>query len=83
MALDSGCYSVREGEGGIGLVRLCVEEWKMLNGSFVLQTISCDEINFKPDGAFNAVQWKSATLDENASSKDSLSITVGRCSTIR
>jgi hypothetical protein len=84
-ALDWGCYSVREGEQSLGppnLAHLCLEDWKTLNGSLVLQTVSCEEIKFKPNGNFNAVQW-SGSLAEESNYKDSLSITVGRCSIIQ
>jgi hypothetical protein len=87
-ALDWGCYSVREGEPGLGpphLAHLCLEDWKTVNGSFVLQSVSCEEIKFKPDGNFTAVQWSGgdAELAEKSNYKDSLSITVGRCSIIQ
>jgi hypothetical protein len=85
MALDWGCYSVREGEHGHGLAQLCLEEWKTINDKLLLQTVLCQEndpINFVPDGEFTAVQWKSAALTENVPYKDSLSVTVGRCSII-
>ncbi len=83
MALDWGCYNVREDESP-GLAHLCLEYWKAVNGSLVLQGVSCDEIKFKPNGNFNAVQWSGsdAQLAEKSNYKDSLSITVGRCSII-
>jgi hypothetical protein len=88
---DWGCYSVREGEQDLGpphLAYLCLEDWKTVNGSFVLQTVSCeggDKIHFKPDGNFDAVHWSgyNGELAEKSNDKDSLSITVGRCSIIR
>jgi hypothetical protein len=86
MALDWGCYSIREGneQGRAGPAHLCLEDWKTVNGSFVLQGVSCDEIKFKPNGNFDAVQWSGSesALVENSNYKDSLSITVGRCSII-
>jgi hypothetical protein len=84
MALDWGCYNVHEGDeqGRSGPAHLCLKDWKAVNGSLVLQGVSCDEIKFKPNGNFNAVQW-SDDLAEKSNYKDSLSITVGRCSIIR
>jgi hypothetical protein len=82
MALDWGCYSVHERDDQAGLAHLCLEDWKAVNGSLVLQGVSCDEIKFKPNGNFNAVQW-SSDLAEKSNYKDSLSITVGRCSIIQ
>ena len=88
-ALDWGCYSVREGEQGLGgPPHLCLEDWKMVNGSLMLQTVSCEEddkIHFKPDGNFTAVQWNGdrGELAEKSNYKDSLSITVGRCAIIQ
>ena len=89
-ALDWGCYSVREGQQDLDpphLAHLCLEEWTTVNGSFVLQTVSCedDKIRFKPDGNFTAVLWSgtSGELAEKSNYKDSLSITVGRCSIIK
>lgn len=81
MALDWGCYNVREDEQGRP-AHLCLEDWKAVDGSFVLQGVSCDEIKFKPNGNFNSVQW-SDELAEKSNYKDSLSITVGRCSIIQ
>jgi hypothetical protein len=87
MALDWGCYSIREGDeqGRAGPSHLCLEEWKAVNRSLVLQGVSCDEIKFKPNGNFEAVQWSGgeAALAEKSNYKDSLSITVGRCSIIQ
>ena len=82
MALDYGCYNVHEGDDHAGPAHLCLEDWKSVNGGLVLQGVSCDQIKFKPNGNFNAVQW-SDDFAEKSHYKDSLSITEGRCSIIR
>src|SRR5262249_10341915 len=82
--IDHGCYSVREMGSKSSPVNshICIEQWNRKSGKLSLESVDCPDFRFAPDGYFHAVEWQSATLDAKADYKDSMQITVGKCSVL-
>lgn len=78
-----GCYLVKRDHVkkyiGIWAAEMCTEYFK----DNKLQSIECKNVAFKPDGSFTDVHWHNQ-LEEKPKDdyKDSLSITVGTCTSL-
>ncbi len=83
--IDKACYNLRDFNAPPSPVgsQMCTEHWRKTGGALALDSVACNAIAFAPSGRFHAAQWQSAGLDAKAKHKDSMKITVGRCSIVK
>jgi hypothetical protein len=83
--IDKACYNLRDFNAPPSPVgsQMCTEHWRKTGGAPVLDSVACKAITFDPSGNFHAAEWQSASLDAKAKHKESMKITVGRCSIVK
>lgn len=80
------CYSIRHHEGASKDAReqVCSEHMVRENGRWVVAGIACETFKFKPNGWFHRTSLHDNLVDRPENDhKDSLSMTVGHCHTVR
>lgn len=83
---EYGCYNIRQtGDKFYNHTsELCTEVWKKdYNGKQYLESIDCKYFKFRPNGWFHQVSINDNTENNPKKDyKDSLSISIGKCSTL-
>ena len=82
-ALVSGCYNYRDMGGKFHPTasKLCYEDWRKDKTDWYLDSVECPLFKFSPNGHFHLVSLHS-NLKPKADYKDSMAVTVGKCSII-
>ncbi len=81
-----GCYAIRREEQKASTAngQICNETHVRMDGKWLIKAISCEKFTFRPDGWLHRTSLH-ADLDDmpEGDEKDSLSVAVGHCRTVK